>query len=458
MRKMLQSLAILTILFVLTNVALGQIFVSPGENTLYQALQDSYDGDVFQLVAGGEYIESNYTEIATIIDKNITIEVEGDANEKAIIKLPVEREEDDETLSFFYLGNNSSLTLKGIEFDGSYDGERSVNYIATFDMGETPTETNINKIHIENCYIHDLLDYVVSAGNSDMKYYVIVDSTSIDNCIIENTGAAIYYKYCGTNYISLTNSTIFNNWGYGFRVSGPVESGFTDNTPTVVIDHTTWFKIGQGESLSDRRETIQGEKGPLNNPWTVTNSIFVNQLNKDRTFINIKDTPGDAGATISGICFWDIGNVNFREHSVADTLRMYPDFADTSNGDFTLPWKSPTFTMGTDGGPIGDPRWTDNSVAIDNNEKIAEEFQLEQNYPNPFNPTTMIAFQLAKSANTTLTVYDVLGHEIDVMVNETLSAGIHRFNFDATALHSGVYFYRLTSGNMSLTRKMMLIK
>lgn len=452
MKKMLLFLCIF---LAMSGFLFSQIFVSPGEGTLHQALDGAMDGDVYQLVAGETYIETGYGEFANIVEKSITIEVEGDGSQKAILQMQTEREED-ETIVFFNVGDQGSLILRGIEFDGTANGAPSANYLVTFTMGEVPTPILVKSIRIENCYIHNLMEDVIAAGNADMKYNVVVDSTVIDNVIITNTGTALYFKYAGVNYISLTNSTIYNINSYGIRVAGPVESGLPDNTPTVVIDHTTWYKIGVGD---DQRETIQGEKGPLLNPWTVSNSIFVDQVNKDRTFINIKDTPGDSNATIASICFWDIGAVNFRLHTVVDTLQMDPGFADPDNGDFTLPTSSPLFTFGTEGYPIGDPRWYVGVYGVEGeNGPILKSFSLNQNHPNPFNPTTMISFNLEKSGLTTLSVYDLMGREVAMIVEENLKVGNHQYSFDATGLSSGVYFYRLSFSGQTLTKKMMLIE
>lgn len=85
-------------------------------------------------------------------------------------------------------------------------------------------------------------------------------------------------------------------------------------------------------------------------------------------------------------------------------------------------------------------------------------FKVEQNFPNPFNPNTTISFSIAKSDNVKLVVSDVLGKEVAVLVNEFKSAGRYDINFDASALSSGIYFYTLTSGNFTETKKMFLIK
>ena len=88
----------------------------------------------------------------------------------------------------------------------------------------------------------------------------------------------------------------------------------------------------------------------------------------------------------------------------------------------------------------------------------ADGFELSQNYPNPFNPSTMISYNLAKEGFVSLKVYDVLGNEVNTLVSKQQTAGQYNVKFDASRLNSGVYFYTLTSGNSSLTKKLMLMK
>ncbi len=85
-------------------------------------------------------------------------------------------------------------------------------------------------------------------------------------------------------------------------------------------------------------------------------------------------------------------------------------------------------------------------------------FKLEKNYPNPFNPSTTISYQLPKAAYVTLKVYDVLGKEVEELVNENKSAGIYNVTFNADDLPSGLYFYKIEAGKYSAVRKMMLMK
>ncbi|MEO1021107.1 MAG: right-handed parallel beta-helix repeat-containing protein [Bacteroidota bacterium] len=89
---------------------------------------------------------------------------------------------------------------------------------------------------------------------------------------------------------------------------------------------------------------------------------------------------------------------------------------------------------------------------------LPEEFSLLQNYPNPFNPTTNIQFALPEAAIVRLEVYNMLGQRVTELVNERMNAGSHTVEFDASALASGMYVYRITAGSYVSTKKMMLIK
>jgi hypothetical protein len=85
-------------------------------------------------------------------------------------------------------------------------------------------------------------------------------------------------------------------------------------------------------------------------------------------------------------------------------------------------------------------------------------FALDQNYPNPFNPSTNFRFTLPMASEVRLSVFNILGQEVATVVNTSLTAGEHTYNFDASNLSSGVYFYRLTADKFTATKKMMLMK
>jgi hypothetical protein len=90
--------------------------------------------------------------------------------------------------------------------------------------------------------------------------------------------------------------------------------------------------------------------------------------------------------------------------------------------------------------------------------EVPQGFSLSQNYPNPFNPSTNFEFRIAEFGVVSLKIYDLLGREITVLVNEELKAGVYKAEWDASAYPSGVYFYRLAAGNFTETKKMILVK
>ena len=97
---------------------------------------------------------------------------------------------------------------------------------------------------------------------------------------------------------------------------------------------------------------------------------------------------------------------------------------------------------------------------VANNSPLPEGFRLYQNYPNPFNPETIISYQLAKGSFVTLKIYDTIGREIETLVNKYQQPGVYNSQFSIfnSQLPSGIYFYRLTAGNYSSTKKMILLK
>ncbi|MBE2228134.1 MAG: T9SS type A sorting domain-containing protein [Ignavibacteria bacterium] len=97
-------------------------------------------------------------------------------------------------------------------------------------------------------------------------------------------------------------------------------------------------------------------------------------------------------------------------------------------------------------------------TTVAGNEEIPSAFSLSQNYPNPFNPKTKIKFSLPARSLTKLAIFDLLGKEVANLVNRDLNAGYYEFELDASSLSSGLYFYRLSAGEYTETKKMVVIK
>jgi photosystem II stability/assembly factor-like uncharacterized protein len=97
-------------------------------------------------------------------------------------------------------------------------------------------------------------------------------------------------------------------------------------------------------------------------------------------------------------------------------------------------------------------------TSVEYSNKVPTQFALLQNHPNPFNPSTVINYEISKSSFVKIKVYDVLGREIAIMVNEEEPAGKYSITFNGSNLSSGIYFYSITAGRFHQTKKMVLLR
>lgn len=141
----------------------------------------------------------------------------------------------------------------------------------------------------------------------------------------------------------------------------------------------------------------------------------------------------------------------------SDTDTVITIFNDQQHQNFNLTLKGePTnIVFDPDNLILKDLKTTDVEL---NESELPENFALEQNYPNPFNPVTKIKWQSPVSGWQTLKVFDMIGNEIATLVNEYKTAGKYEVDFDGNKLASGVYLYKLITGNFVSTKKMILIK
>jgi hypothetical protein len=117
--------------------------------------------------------------------------------------------------------------------------------------------------------------------------------------------------------------------------------------------------------------------------------------------------------------------------------------------------------IGTVGGGLAVYREGGVILPVEEKEKsneIPTSFVLYQNYPNPFNPSTTIEFDIPERTNVKLIIYDILGREVETLIDKELEPGKYKINFTATNLPSGVYFYTLRTPKFTKTNKMLLIK
>jgi hypothetical protein len=99
----------------------------------------------------------------------------------------------------------------------------------------------------------------------------------------------------------------------------------------------------------------------------------------------------------------------------------------------------------------------DGIVGVEDEITLLTEFSLEQNYPNPFNPSTTLRYSIPLQSKVIIKVYDILGKEIETLVNEEKAIGTYEVEFNAGKLSSGIYFYQMEAENYTQTKKMLLL-
>jgi hypothetical protein len=230
--------------------------------------------------------------------------------------------------------------------------------------------------------------------------------------------------------------------------------------------------IGEGDGNGDRH-IDPGEK--INFYCTVWNAMGMSYyplaiLSVDNAYVQFENTSAPVGtgiafnpallsgqATRAPIVFDVSPTAPYSILHFTLTISSYLNYSDTASQVRT------TMDIPFDV-PLGNPT----AVGDDNDGSLPDHFELSQNYPNPFNPTTHISYSVAATpgqgpVHTNLTVFNVLGQEVKTLVDKVQSAGTYTVDWDGTSdsgmkVSSGIYFYRITSGDFVETRKMALLK
>ena len=252
----------------------------------------------------------------------------------------------------------------------------------------------------------------------------------------ENNGCAAGIDYNGSNYFGVIIKTTDGgtNWTNQWSGNWLLSIHFTDSN--------NGWAAGAGIIL----KTTDG--GTSWNTQITGTSYQLYSIHFSNS--NFGWASGYDGSTSSGIILNTtnggiIWNSNLIE---ADTFLYSIHFADLNYG----------WAVGENGTIL---HTTNGGVSFVEEEQIDEvpaEFLLMQNYPNPFNPSTKIRYSVPQSSNVIIKVFDILGNEIETLVNEEKSKGTYEITWYAATLPSGVYFYQLKSNNYIATKKMVLLK
>jgi photosystem II stability/assembly factor-like uncharacterized protein len=277
-------------------------------------------------------------------------------------------------------------------------------------------------------------------GNSWDKQIATFDEQLSDVYLLdENNGVVVgrknvvsYSTDAGNTWNAATlNALPSSSTSYDFNEVKLLNDGFGLACGDILMKTIDGGKVWEYVNIPDLTKEIQSCAIVNNQTWYVTGSKFV-----------FKTT--DAGANWIDISDTNTIALNASLNSITVDTKGYPWVAGGTSKIFTQ-------------SPLTDVKNQENI--------ITNNFNLEQNYPNPFNPITTIKYSIpvveiheSPLQNVTLKIFDVLGKEITTLVNERQKPGYYSVMFDGSNLSSGVYFYKLQTGNYAATKKLILIK
>ena len=277
----------------------------------------------------------------------------------------------------------------------------------------------------------------------------------------------------GNNWVPFTGAGIFyfadanNGWAfYGSGVNGDEPPFKILHTTNGGSDWTEQFSdnmvgrynaiffpdVNNGWVVGDSGKIVKTTDGGTN--WNYVTNSGINPAERSKTvffldanngWISTKDIAGNGiiQHTTDGGVSWVTQTTTLNNPQGGNAIfNIY--FFDAQNGWLTASSKQICRYTGT--------------TSIGNDNENVCTFSLAQNFPNPFNPNTFINYQLSAAGHVSIKVYDVLGNEVAAIVNEFKPAGSYKAEFDARNLSSGVYIYKITSGNFTKVKKMTLLK
>lgn len=301
-------------------------------------------------------------------------------------------------------------------------------------------------------------------------------------------GSAIFYTCSGSVKYKDNNQPVKRGYAKALRYKYQTGQIETVDSVSILSDGTyTFTGMPRGDTLyimyyppSDTLDFVPGYYASTTDWQQATKIIPLQNLNNTNGLVErINNSPNPY--TISGQAFHNgssLAAVEPLKDAVIYVLQgsVYKNFGITNSiggysaanlapGTYTLTARRLGFAPVTQnvtitnsnlqninfnfGSPIG--------IQVISSE-VPRNFSLSQNYPNPFNPVTKIKFSIPKSGIVKLTVYDAAGREAAVLIKGELEAGTFNYDFDASHLASGIYFYKLESGEFTQTKKMALVK
>jgi hypothetical protein len=313
---------------------------------------------------------------------------------------------------------------------------------------EDATGTNLGTVIVEDC---EFTDFRLRGIHCDDNNWV--DTLIVNNCFFNKIGESGMYNSGGGHnigYAKITNSTFYKCGQKGMYIR---EQGMSP----IEVSHCTFF---YSDSTLTGRTGNRGVYARNDSSITVRDNIFAQ-------FADYAVQVYGPSPVVEYNLFWLCDSTIKNGDDPDMTFPVFNDtgdpmFADTSeaNLDLAIALSSVAFEGASDGSNLGDPRWGtwDASGLSDRNTSLPNTYTLDQNYPNPFNPSTTINFSIAEPGNVVLTIFNVLGQEIETLLDEQMRAGKHTVTWSAADHSTGIYFYMVKVNEFESIKKMLLIK
>ena len=394
--------------------------------------------------------------------------------------------------SITILGQWSKTNFNEINYGYSMAYSNNVIYVGTLtkgmfkstDNGDTWVEIN-NGLPIKQIWAVNVLDDVVFVGTNGGGLYKSTNNgenwENANNGISSTTTIRDINKFANKYYAAASNAGIYvsdngldwqqNNTGITGLVATCLLNTGTDLFCGVLQRvykydqaNSAWVKTSNGLPNSSVNSLAYFSDNSNNylaaglyssvSELAISNDYGLNWVVADNALPNVPVYTviavnnvlllgNDYGVYISD----DKGN-NWNDFSQGFTGASYATFLTKGLNDIYVLYK----------GGVWKRSISDFITSVKTNEINNLDYTLNQNYPNPFNPSTNISFILPVGGFVSLKVYDSLGKEVSTLLNEQKHAGSYSINFDATNLTSGIYYYKLSSGNFTQTKKMVLIR
>ncbi|UCE07262.1 MAG: DUF5123 domain-containing protein [bacterium] len=447
-------------------VSAGEIPVSPGTNQISAALVNTSPGDILVLEAG-TYIETNsvFTAPHKVTIRGIQKQTVWKMTSETVEKKPAAKASELGTEFSVAVFVQNDLCLENIIFDFDNVDIGVENWAGSVSPGEEHTVAK-NNIYIDHCELRNFTLYaihVADASNSpydeimDEKNHPI-DTLQVTNSLFYNGGyMGIRINHGQGRVVTIKNCTFWKIFRENLKVYG--HETFSDYFH-YFVDHCTLYNAQSPQKAIGLyiRDTDADD--------TVQNCIFY----KLRSY-GIHARSGNWNQMTVQYCIGDSCGDGVYSSNIQTIMQLCleedPQFTDPDNGDFSLQQGSLAVGFSTDGIDCGNPltNWS-HIIQTEVEEKSGTvtptTFSLEQNFPNPFNQTTTISYSVAKPGVLSLDIYNIKGQKIRMLFNENKASGSYSVVWDSyddygKSVSSGVYFYRLTSGEIVKIKKMLLL-